>query len=145
MAQVSVWSGAVIRGDLNSIRVNAFSSIGDRTVVHAARCQHIPSSSALGLTLVCFAACAAIAKETDAHSEQGGHHSKPPIDVEALADPLTCALRCVTRARGPLASSPADPVVQNLFCFNVFTCHQGLRQRGCQRAPRLKQAAQNTY
>ena len=35
--QVSVWSGVVIRGDLNSIRVNAFSSIGDRTVIHAAR------------------------------------------------------------------------------------------------------------
>jgi hypothetical protein len=37
--QVSVWSGAVIRGDLNSIRVNAFSSIGDRSVLHAARCS----------------------------------------------------------------------------------------------------------
>lgn len=35
--RVSVWSGAVLRGDLNSIRVSAFSSIGDRTVVHAAR------------------------------------------------------------------------------------------------------------
>ena len=28
----------MLRGDLNSIRVSAFSSIGDRTVVHAARC-----------------------------------------------------------------------------------------------------------
>ena len=35
--QVTVWYGAVLRGDLNSIKVGAFSSIGDRTVVHAAR------------------------------------------------------------------------------------------------------------
>lgn len=35
--KVSIWSGAVLRGDLNSIRVSAFSSIGDRTIVHAAR------------------------------------------------------------------------------------------------------------
>ncbi len=36
-AQVSVWDGAVLRGDLNSIRVSAFSNIGTRTVIHAAR------------------------------------------------------------------------------------------------------------
>lgn len=35
--QVSVWSGAVLRGDLNNIRVFAWSCIGDRTVIHAAR------------------------------------------------------------------------------------------------------------
>ena len=35
--QVSVWDGAVLRGDLNSIRVSAFSNIGTRTVIHAAR------------------------------------------------------------------------------------------------------------
>ncbi|KDD74885.1 hypothetical protein H632_c1010p0 [Helicosporidium sp. ATCC 50920] len=34
--RVSVWYGAVLRGDLNSIRVGAFSNIQDRTVVHAA-------------------------------------------------------------------------------------------------------------
>lgn len=35
--QVSVWHGCVLRGDLNSIKVGAFSNIQDRTVVHAAR------------------------------------------------------------------------------------------------------------
>eukprot|EP00887_Chlorella_sp_A99_P001949 scaffold18.g1949.t1 len=35
--KVSVWYGAVLRGDLNSIKVGAFSTIGDRTVVHSAR------------------------------------------------------------------------------------------------------------
>lgn len=34
---VSVFYGAVLRGDLNKIVVEAFSSIGDRAVVHAAR------------------------------------------------------------------------------------------------------------
>ena len=37
LSQVSLWNGVVIRGDLNHIRVNAFTSIGDRTVIHAAR------------------------------------------------------------------------------------------------------------
>jgi carbonic anhydrase/acetyltransferase-like protein (isoleucine patch superfamily) len=37
-SQVSVWYGCVLRGDLNTIRVGAFSNIQDRTVVHAARC-----------------------------------------------------------------------------------------------------------
>lgn len=36
---VSVFYGAVIRGDLNKVIVEAFSSIGDRAVVHAARCS----------------------------------------------------------------------------------------------------------
>lgn len=35
---VSVFYGAVLRGDLNKITVEAFSSIGDRAVVHAAKC-----------------------------------------------------------------------------------------------------------
>jgi len=32
----SIWYGAVLRGDVNSIKVGANSSIGDRTVVHSA-------------------------------------------------------------------------------------------------------------
>ena len=35
--QVSIWYGCVLRGDLNNIRVAAFSNIQDKTVVHAAR------------------------------------------------------------------------------------------------------------
>ena len=37
VVQVSVWYGCVLRGDLNSIKVGSFSSIQERTVVHAAR------------------------------------------------------------------------------------------------------------
>ena len=36
--QVSVWYGRVLRGDLSTVRVGAFSNIQDRTVIHAARC-----------------------------------------------------------------------------------------------------------
>lgn len=35
--RVSVWYGCVLRGDLNSIRVDCFTNIQDRTVIHAAR------------------------------------------------------------------------------------------------------------
>lgn len=35
--QASVWYGCVLRGDLNSVRIGAFSNVQDRTVIHAAR------------------------------------------------------------------------------------------------------------
>jgi hypothetical protein len=35
--QTSIWYGCVLRGDLNSVRVGAFSNVQDRTVIHAAR------------------------------------------------------------------------------------------------------------
>ena len=35
--QASVWSGAVVRGDLAAVRVGAYSSVGDRAVVSTAR------------------------------------------------------------------------------------------------------------
>ena len=35
--QVSIWYGCVLRGDLNNIKVGAFSNIQDRTMIHAAR------------------------------------------------------------------------------------------------------------
>eukprot|EP00803_Ostreobium_quekettii_P000590 evm.model.scf_882.8 EVM.evm.TU.scf_882.8 scf_882:46563-49065(+) len=35
--RVSIWYNCVLRGDLNSIRVDCFSNIQDRTVIHAAR------------------------------------------------------------------------------------------------------------
>ena len=38
--QVSIWYGAVLRGDLNAIRVNSYSNIQDKTIIHAARCAH---------------------------------------------------------------------------------------------------------
>lgn len=44
--KASVWYGAVLRGDLNNIKVGAFSTIGDRSVVHSAR------SSPTGLSAV---------------------------------------------------------------------------------------------
>lgn len=36
--RVTVGYGAVLRGDLNNITIGAVSNIGDRTVVHTARC-----------------------------------------------------------------------------------------------------------
>lgn len=35
--QVSIWYGCVLRGDLNNVKVGAFSNVQDRTVIHAAR------------------------------------------------------------------------------------------------------------
>lgn len=35
--RTSVWYGCVLRGDLNSIRIGAFSNVQDKTVMHAAR------------------------------------------------------------------------------------------------------------
>jgi hypothetical protein len=35
--QTSIWYGCVLRGDLNSVKVGAFSNVQDRTVIHAAR------------------------------------------------------------------------------------------------------------
>ena len=35
--QVSIWYGCILRGDLNNIKVGAFSNIQDRTIIHAAR------------------------------------------------------------------------------------------------------------
>lgn len=36
--QVSIWHNVVLRGDLNAIRIGAFSTVLDGTVIHAARC-----------------------------------------------------------------------------------------------------------
>ena len=36
--QVSIWYGAILRGDLNAIRINSYSNVQDKTVIHAARC-----------------------------------------------------------------------------------------------------------
>ncbi len=48
--QVSVWHGAVLRGDLNHIRVGAGSTILDRAVLHAARSSPtgLPASTVVG-------------------------------------------------------------------------------------------------
>ncbi|KAL3132030.1 hypothetical protein ABBQ32_008649 [Trebouxia sp. C0010 RCD-2024] len=35
--KTSIWYGCVLRGDLNSIRIGAFSNVQDKTVMHAAR------------------------------------------------------------------------------------------------------------
>ena len=35
--QTSIWYGCVLRGDLNRIKVGAFTNVQDRTVIHAAR------------------------------------------------------------------------------------------------------------
>ena len=48
--QASVWYGCVLRGDLNAIRIGAFTNIQDRTVIHAARYAPLP----LLMKPICF-------------------------------------------------------------------------------------------
>ncbi len=40
--QVSIWYGCVLRADLNTIMVGAFTNIQDRTIIHAARWDACP-------------------------------------------------------------------------------------------------------
>ncbi|GMH32880.1 hypothetical protein BSKO_00714 [Bryopsis sp. KO-2023] len=47
--RVSVWYGAVLRGDLNAIRVDCWSNIQDRTVIHAARTSPTGLSAATSI------------------------------------------------------------------------------------------------
>ena len=48
--QVSVWHNCVLRGDLNSIKIGAFSTVHDRTVIHAARSSPtgLPAATVIG-------------------------------------------------------------------------------------------------
>jgi len=46
---VSIWYGCVLRADLNTIMVGAFTNIQDRTIIHAARWDSPP----LSLGLMC--------------------------------------------------------------------------------------------
>ena len=57
--QVSIWNNCVLRGDLNSIKVGAFSNIQDRTVIHAARSSPtgLPASSIIGRSVTIGQAC----------------------------------------------------------------------------------------
>lgn len=55
----SVWYGCVLRGDLNTIKVGAFSNVQDRTVVHAARSSPsgLPASTTIGRSVTVGQAC----------------------------------------------------------------------------------------
>jgi carbonic anhydrase/acetyltransferase-like protein (isoleucine patch superfamily) len=57
--QVSIWHNCVLRGDLNSIKVGAFSNIQDRTVIHAARSSPtgLPAASTIGRNVTIGQAC----------------------------------------------------------------------------------------
>lgn len=47
---VSIWHNCVVRGDLNSIRIGAFSNVQDRTVIHAASTAPtgLPAATVIG-------------------------------------------------------------------------------------------------
>lgn len=47
--RVSVWYGCVLRGDLNNIKVGAFSNIQDKTIIHAARTSPTGLSAATSI------------------------------------------------------------------------------------------------
>ena len=55
----SVWYGCVLRGDLNTIKVGAFSNVQDRTVIHAARSSPtgLPAATAIGRSCTVGQAC----------------------------------------------------------------------------------------
>lgn len=59
-SQVSIWYGAVLRGDLNNIRVGAYSNIQDKSIIHAARSALLlfpyilPSSTHMCAILSCI-------------------------------------------------------------------------------------------
>jgi len=57
--QVSIWHNCVLRGDLNSIKVGAFSNVQDRTVIHAARSSPtgLPAASTIGRSVTIGQAC----------------------------------------------------------------------------------------
>lgn len=57
--RVSIWYGCVLRGDLNTIRVGAFSNIQDRTVVHAARSSPtgLPAATQIGRSVTIGQGC----------------------------------------------------------------------------------------
>ena len=46
----SIWYNCVIRGDINVVRIGAYSSIGDGTVIHTANAlpTGIPASVSIG-------------------------------------------------------------------------------------------------
>ena len=57
--QVSIWHNCVLRGDLNSIKVGAFSNIQDRTVIHAARSSPtgLPAATVIGTNVTVGKSC----------------------------------------------------------------------------------------
>jgi carbonic anhydrase/acetyltransferase-like protein (isoleucine patch superfamily) len=57
--QVSIWNNAVLRGDLNTIKIGAFSNVQDRTVIHAARSSPtgLPAATVVGRSVTIGKAC----------------------------------------------------------------------------------------
>lgn len=57
--KVSVWYGAVLRGDLNNITVGSNSTIQDRTVIHAARTSPsgLSAATVIGKNVIIEPAC----------------------------------------------------------------------------------------
>jgi carbonic anhydrase/acetyltransferase-like protein (isoleucine patch superfamily) len=57
--RVSIWHNCVLRGDLNSIRIGAFSNVQDRTVIHAARSSPtgLPAATTVGRSVTIGQGC----------------------------------------------------------------------------------------
>ncbi|KAI3428094.1 hypothetical protein D9Q98_006477 [Chlorella vulgaris] len=57
--KTSIWYGCVLRGDLNSVKVGAFSNVQDRTVIHAARSSPtgLPAATVIGRNVTIGQAC----------------------------------------------------------------------------------------
>ena len=74
---MSIWYGAVLRGDLNSIRIGSWSNVQDKSVIHAARYVFIASAMvhALWSLHLCLIANA---------GSQGNLAARLPLRVHAL-------------------------------------------------------------
>lgn len=57
--RVSIWHNCVLRGDLNSIHIGAFSNVQDRTVIHAARSSPtgLPAATVIGRSVTIGQGC----------------------------------------------------------------------------------------
>lgn len=57
--KTSIWYGCVLRGDLNSVKVGAFTNVQDRTVIHAARSSPtgLPAATVIGRSVTIGQSC----------------------------------------------------------------------------------------
>ncbi len=50
----SIWYNVVVRGDINVVRIGAYTSVGDGTVIHTANAlpTGLPASVTIGKTII---------------------------------------------------------------------------------------------
>jgi carbonic anhydrase/acetyltransferase-like protein (isoleucine patch superfamily) len=94
-ARSSIWYGAVLRGDVNAIKVGASTNIQDGAIIHVAK--HNVSGKARP-TVIGGARCVAPA------------HSSPPRPAASAGRSQTICSRAILHATTPCPAPPADRV-----------------------------------